>query len=333
MLKGWMNGAGAWPGYWANQYYVEGGKWYDDDTPEHAKEIRDVLRDKRFRQALSAGVDRTRVIDVAWNGIGTPKGMTISPQSWHFASPDGQKVFNDWANADIAFDAAGANTMLDDVGMKKGADGFRTLPSGKAFTIPLVVSDWGGSLKVQTDAAAEMKNQWEKNLGIHVDIKNMQGQPDLDTKTNEGQMIVRACHVAEVDIMTYPDWIFPVVNRYYFPLEGRYYEKGGAACKEDATKPNSCGVKPEAGSPAEKLQNLYKQAQTEKDINKRHEIVWQAAQIAIDEGPFVIGISGDQRMPIFAKSNIHNILDFGVVGPWAPDTPGNQVTSQWWIEA
>jgi len=259
--------------------------------------------------------------------------MTISPQSWHFASPDGQKVFNDWANADIEFDAAGANTMLDEVGMKKGADGFRTLPSGKPFVVPLVVSDWGGSLKVQTDAAAEMKNQWEQNVFIKVDIKNMQGQPDLDTKTNEGQMIIRCCHVAEVDIMTYPDWIFPVVNRYYFPLEGRYFAKGGAACTAPADKPYDCGVAPEAGSPAEKLQNLYKQAQAEKDINKRHEIVWQAAQIAIDEGPFVIGISGDQRMPIFAKSNIHNILDFGVVGPWAPDTPGNQVTSQWWIEA
>lgn len=333
LLKGWLNGAGAWPGYMVNQWFVEGGKFVEPDTADMAAEIRDVLRDKRFRKALSHGVDRQRVIDVAWNGIGTPKGMTISPQSWHFASPDGQKVFNDWANSDIGFDAASANTMLDDVGMKKGADGFRTLPSGKPFAIPLIVSDWGGSLKVQTDAAAEMKNQWEQNIFIKVNVTNMQGQPDLDTKTNEGQYLIRACHVAEVDIMTYPDWIFPVVNRYYFPLEGRYFAMGGEACKPAADKPYECGVKPPAGSPAEKLQNLYKQAQTEKDINKRHEIVWQAAQIDMDEGPFVIGISGDQHMPIIAKNNIHNILDFGVVGPWAPDTPGNQVTAQWWIEA
>ena len=65
-----MNGAGAWPGYMVNQDYVEGGKNYTDDTPEHAKEIRDVLRNQKFRMALSTGFDRQRVIDVAWGGIG-----------------------------------------------------------------------------------------------------------------------------------------------------------------------------------------------------------------------------------------------------------------------
>ncbi len=39
-----MNGAGAWPGYLINKNYVEGGKNYEDDTAEHAKEIRDLLR-------------------------------------------------------------------------------------------------------------------------------------------------------------------------------------------------------------------------------------------------------------------------------------------------
>jgi peptide/nickel transport system substrate-binding protein len=83
-LENYMNGAGAWPGYMVNQDYVEGGKNYTDDTPEHAKEIRDLLRNPKFRQALSTGFDRQRVIDVVWGGIGTPKGMTISPQSLHF---------------------------------------------------------------------------------------------------------------------------------------------------------------------------------------------------------------------------------------------------------
>ena len=105
--------------------------------------------------------------------------------------------------------------------MKMGADGFRTLPCGKPFALVMDVTDWGGSLKVQTDAAAEMKIQWETNLKIKVEIKNLQGQPDVDTRTNEGHYMIRGAHVSEIDIMTYPDWIFPVVNRYMFPLEGR----------------------------------------------------------------------------------------------------------------
>lgn len=332
LLEGWMNGAGAWPGYMVNQYFVEGGKYYEDDTPEHAKEIRDLLRDKRFRKALSWGVDRQRVIDVAWNGIGEPKAATISPQSWHFASPEGQEVYKKWAAADAQFDVEAANKALDEIGMKKGADGFRTLPSGKPFTMVVIVSDWGGSLKVQTDAAAEVKDQWEKNLGIKVEIQNLQGQPNLDTLTNEGQYMLRGAHISEIDIWTYPDWIFPIVNRYMFPLEGRYWAKGKETCQAPADKPYDCGVKPEPDSPAAKLQALYEKGMATKTVDERHKVVWEAIQVIIDEGPFVIGISGDQRMPVIANKKLKNILDYGVVGPWAPCTPGNQVPAQWYFE-
>jgi peptide/nickel transport system substrate-binding protein len=334
LLKGWMNGAGAWPGYMVNQYYVEGGKNYEDDTPEHAAEIRALLRDDRFRQALSTGFDRQRVIDVAWGGIGVVKNYTISPQSWHFASPEGQKVYNEWAQAYVQLDLEKANAMLDEIGMKKGADGFRTLPSGKPFTMVIDVTDWGGSLKVQVDAANEVANQWGANLGIQVKVNNIQGQPDVDTRTNEGYYMLRGAHISEIDIWTYPDWIFPIVNRYIFPLEGRYYAKGKEACTPSSPEKQyqDCGVKPEAGSPAEMLQALYDKGRAEGDINKRHEIVWEAIRtVLVAHGPFVIGVAGDQPMPIYIKDNLHNVLDFGVVGPWAPATPGNQVCAQWYF--
>ena len=91
-------------------------------------------------------------------------------------------------------------------------------------------------------------------------------------------------------------------------------------------------MKPEAGSPAEKLQALYEAAQDRTDIDERHKIVWEAIQVSETDGPFIIGISGDQPMPIIAKDYMKNILGFGVVGPWAPATPGNQVAAQWWID-
>jgi len=333
LLEGWMNGAGAWPGYMVNEYYVEGGKNYEDDTPEHAKEVRDLLRDTRFRKALSTGFDRQRIIDVAWGGIGTPQAATISPQSWHFASAEGKEVLKQWQEADIQFQADKANATLDEIGMKKGADGFRTLPSGKPFTLIIDITDWGGSLKVQTDAAAEMKNEWEKNLGISVKVNNLQGQPDADTRTNEGYYMLRGAHISEIDIWTYPDWLFPIVNRYIFPLEGRWYAKGKDTCKPAADKPYECGVKPDANSPAAKLQALYEKGRSEGDIDKRHAVVWEAVKEIIDEGPFVIGVSGDQPMPIYIKNTLHNVLDFGVVGPWAPSTPGNQNVATWWMDA
>jgi peptide/nickel transport system substrate-binding protein len=333
-LKNYMNGAGAWPGYMVNQDYVEGGKNYADDTPEHAKEIRDILRDARFRQALSMGFDRKRVIDVAWGGIAEPKGVTISPQSWHFTGTEGQAEYKKWAESFITFDAAKANALLDEIGMKKGAGGMRTLPSGKDFTLVIDVSDWGGSLKVQVDAADEMKKQWGTNLGINVSVNNLQGQPDLDTRTNEGYYMVRGAHISEIDILTYPDWIFPVVNRYYFPLEGRWFAKGGAKCTDKPTDTSKypCGLEPEAGSPAKILQDLYVKARTTPTIEERHKVVWEAIDEHVKSGPFVISVAGDQPMPIIVKDYMRNIMDFGVVGPWAPATPGNQVVAQWWMD-
>ncbi len=117
--------------------------------------------------------------------------------------------------------------MLDELGMVDAdGDGWRDLPSGKPIIFTIDVTDWGGSLKVQTDAASEAKAQWEANLKIQIEVKNLQGQPDVDTRTNEGFYMLRGAHISEIDIWTYPDWIFPIVNRYMFPLEGRYYATG-----------------------------------------------------------------------------------------------------------
>jgi peptide/nickel transport system substrate-binding protein len=334
LLENYMNGAGAWPGYMVNQDYVEGGKNYDDDTPEHAAEIRELLRNPSFRQALSTGFDRQRVIDVAWGGIGDIKNTTISPQSWHFTGPEGEAAYQQWAESYVVEDLDAANKMLDDLGMAKGADGMRMLPSGKPFELVMDITDWGGSLKVQTDAASEMASQWGANLGINVRINNIQGQPDVDTRTNEGQYMLRGAHVSEIDILTYPDWMFPVVNRYFMPLQGRWFAKGGATCTDEPSEGNlyPCGLEPAEGSSAQILQDLYNKARNTATEEGRHAVVREAVDEFVKNGPFVIGVSGDQSMPIVIKDHMRNIMDFGVVGPWAPATPGNQIVSQWWIE-
>jgi peptide/nickel transport system substrate-binding protein len=280
------------------------------------------------------GFDRQRVIDVVWGGIGDPKNTTISPQSWHFTGETGQASYQEWASVYTDMDVDAANQMLDDLGMAKGDDGMRMLPSGTPFELVMDVTDWGGSLKVQVDAASEMQKQWGENLGINVRINNINGQPDVDTRTNEGYYMIRGAHVSEIDILTYPDWMFPVVNRYYFPLEGRWFAKGGATCTDEPSEGNAypCGIEPEEGSSAKILQDLYVKARNTATVEERHAVVREAVAEFVKNGPFVIGVSGDQLMPIVIKNNMRNIMDYGVVGPWAPATPGNQIVAQWWME-
>lgn len=334
ILKGWKVGTGSWPNYFINMDYVEGGKNYADDTPEHAKEIRDLIRADKFRQALSIGSDRQRVIDVAWKGIGETKNYTLSPQSWHFASPEGQAVFKEWAKSFTEYDLTKANANLDDIGMKKGADGFRTLPSGKPFSLIIDVDDWGGDMDVNMNGTTELKAQWEKNLALSVTINNVKGLPDAGTRHTEGFYMLKVNETAEVDIWTFPDQVFAVRNQYSFPLTGRWFDKGGDACKPTTPERQyaECGMKPDPGSPAEALQALYRKGQNTKSIDDRHKIVWEAIKIFEEHGPFHLGMTGDVQSMSIAKNTMHNVLDYGVTGPWAPATPGNQVPAQWWMD-
>ena len=92
------------------------------------------------------------------------------------------------------------------------------------------------------------------------------------------------------------------------------------------------GWEPEPGGVVARLQALYDQGVIEPDTQKRHELVWDAIRIHIEEGPFNLGSAGDQPMPVVVGDNFHNVSNFGVLGPWAPGSPGNQHPEQYWIE-
>jgi hypothetical protein len=89
---------------------------------------------------------------------------------------------------------------------------------------------------------------------------------------------------------------------------------------------------PEPGSPAALLQDLYRKGLATSTEEGRNKVVWEAVEVFIEEGPFVIAVSGDQLMPVLIDNDLRNVMDFGVIGPWAPSTPGNQVPAQWWLD-
>ncbi len=311
---GWMNGAGGWPCWLINQDY--------NGEEENADVIRELLRNKWFRKGLSVALNRERLIDVVWDGIGTPQQATISPQSWHFAPETGRgpEVFKEWQQADAEYDPEKAKQYFEKAGfVDKDGDGWRDLPNGDPFTLILDLGDWGGEV-VATDSTEVFKSDLEA-VGVKVLVNNLIGQPDWGLRQREGLYMLRNCHASEVDIWTYPDWIFPVRDNRAWPLEGKYRQTGG---KE--------GWKPEPGSPAARLQELYDKGLAEPDEQKRHEIVWEAIRIHIEEGPFTLGAAGDQPMPVVIKNGFHNVPHYGVLGPWAPGSPGNTHPEQYWME-
>jgi peptide/nickel transport system substrate-binding protein len=311
--EGAVNGAGGWPGWLIDQDFK-------DESFDNWEEIRALLRDPNFRRGISYAMDRQRIVDVAWGGFGTPKNATISPQSLHFLGDEGQALFDEWAQAYAQFDPDQAMALFDESGfVDANGDGCRDLPSGADFQLILDLGDWGG-VSVPTQAT-EAYSGMLKDVGVCNIINNLIGQPDWQVRQDNALYMLRNMHASELDLWTYPDWVFPVRNNRAFPMQGRWRETGGAE-----------GEEPLAGSPAQKLQALYDQGIQEPDMQKRNEIVWEAVRVHIDDGPFMIAAAGDQPMPVVVSNKFHGIPDLVILGPWAPGSPGNLNSEQFWMD-
>jgi len=103
---------------------------------------RKVVQDERFRKALNLGINRKEISDAIYFGFAEPSSTFM----------------------DSTYDVAAANKLLDEMGMTKGADGFRVGPDGKKFTIPFEVADLAPDIIPVTELFVE---QW-KALGLDV---------------------------------------------------------------------------------------------------------------------------------------------------------------------
>ncbi|MBN2048726.1 MAG: hypothetical protein JW750_12845 [Anaerolineaceae bacterium] len=325
LYDGWMNGAGAYPGLLVNMDYTGGHA--EEGLTDVDIEIRDLLRNKWFRRAISVAMDREKIIDVVWDGVGEPINATISPQSWHFASEQGQEVFEEWAYMYTDYDPAQAAAWLDEIGMVDAdGDGWRDLPSGETFQLVIDETCWAG--QPVEDRAMPLVEEFLEADPVKIDtlINMICNTPDVAIRHEEtAEMMIRTAHISEVDIWTYPDWVFPLRKNRNWPMQGKFRETGG----EKGWDPYG----ENADGNAAKLQEIYDAAMVEPDTEKRHELFWQAiTEVHIEEGPFDIGLAGDQPEPVIVKNGYHNVQNYGVLGPWAPATPGNTFPELWFYE-
>ncbi len=308
---------GAEPNWMVNQSYRGNG-----EPEEVVAEIRTLLRSPAFRQALSFSLDRNRVCDVVWQGFSEAKQFTVSPQSLHFATEDGQAVFDAWANSYAELNIDQANALLDEVGMtNRDDDGFRTLPSGEPFELILDYWDYG-KLQENADASEIFRTNLEA-VGIRARLNQLADVNEwLGTLNENSSYMLSAVGAAEMDLWTYPDWVFPVRGERIWPEVGVWYNSGG-----------ELGAPPEEGSVEEQLIDLYEAGFAEGDPATRNDLMLDVFRLHTEFGPFAIGACGDIPNPVIASNNFRNIPDTGVLGPWAPATPGNQHPEQFFIRS
>jgi peptide/nickel transport system substrate-binding protein len=124
---------------------------------------RKLIRDVRFRRALSLGIDRHEINQALYFGLAIEGQNTVLPQSPLFRT----EYRADWAKYDIDQ----ANALLDQVGLtNKDSDGMRLLPDGRPAAI--IVEDSGESSE-KSDMLELIRDSW-RHLGIALYTKPAQ---------------------------------------------------------------------------------------------------------------------------------------------------------------
>lgn len=121
--------------------------------------VGDVLREVRFRQALSLALNRTEINDIIALGQGEPFQATVSPTASFYRE--------EWGSYLTEYDPERANALLDEMGMnERDGDGYRLRPDGEPFT--LVISNVPDAVPAKM---AELVRGFWQDLGLRTTVR------------------------------------------------------------------------------------------------------------------------------------------------------------------
>jgi peptide/nickel transport system substrate-binding protein len=304
VFRGWTSASGANPSILLN--------WSDPDPV-----LRKLIRDKRFRRALAYGIDRDTCNQLAWRGLLEPQNATISREAWHFADEAGSELFAEWERVFSEFDLDKGNALLDEMGLtERDAEGFRLRPDGKRLTILMDFPSSRDNIQ-ENDIGLIVAEGWRK-LGIDGVIHTPPGA-ELGQRRRLGKYTVSIHGLSEMDLFTYPDWVFPTRALRWHPIVGRWYETGG----EKGEPPTG---------PMKELLDIYDRMKQEKDLARRHQYVHEAVRIHIGEGPFHLGTCARLPHLVIVSNRFHNVSREGILGPWAIVQPATTYPEQCFIQ-
>lgn len=256
---------------------------------------RELLRDTRFRHALSLGIDRNLLNRVLFFGLGTPGNDTVLAASPLYKAEYTTK----WAE----FDPDQANALLDEIGLtERNNEGIRLMPDGRPLEI---IVETAGESQTQIDALELVGDNW-RELGIKLFAKPSQ-RDNLRERAITGQLVMSVWWGMENGIPTSemrPDDLAPVRGDFLgWHAWGDYHETDGAG-----------GEKPD-WPPAARLMELYKAWLVSKTPEERTKIWDEMLQINAEE-TIRIGLVSGVRQPVVIK-NVENVPLEGIYG-WDP---------------
>jgi peptide/nickel transport system substrate-binding protein len=140
--------------------------------------MREIFSDLRFRQAMSLAINREEIVELIYYGQAEPCQALAADPSVPFVEESMVKYL-------IEYDPARANALLDEMGLKKGPDGFRLRPDGK----PLLIDDQYCIQFGQPRTHELLKSYWEA-VGVRVVVKEVSTEIYRGRNANNDQDLV-----------------------------------------------------------------------------------------------------------------------------------------------
>lgn len=254
---------------------------------------RNVMRDVRFRRALSLGIDRHMINRALYFGLALEGGMTALSSSPLFDRED----LTMWAEMDI--DAA--NALLDEMGLtERTPDRLRRLPDGRPMEF---IVETAGERQEVENALAIVTDTW-RELGIKLVMRPL----DRDILRNRVYAGVSMSAVwfgwdnGLPSASTSPMYLAPTNQEFFaWPKWGQHYQSGGEV-----------GEAPEMAE-AKRLMALSDEWNHTFERDARRAI-WAKMLDIHAEQQFAIGILSEAPQPVVVNKALRNVPEVGI---WA----------------
>lgn len=256
---------------------------------------RAVLRDVRFRRALSLGISRETLNKSLFYGLARSAAMAALPESPFYDAGAAQA----WA----AYDPAQANALLDAVGLTRGADGLRRLPDGRLAEI---VAETAGERQQEIDALELIAEMW-RDLGLKLIFRPLD-RDILRNKVYSGESMLPVWFGWNLGLPTAdaaPSELAPLdQSSFSWPKWGQYVQTKGAA-GEPVDMPE-----------AARLMDLFDRWSHAATADARADAWREMLAIHADQ-VFGIGLVSSAPQPVVVSSALRN-LPAEAVFAWEP---------------
>jgi len=257
---------------------------------------RSLLRDVKFRRALSLGINRADINKALFFGLAAEGNNTVLKDSPLFKPA--------YLTTNASYDPKGANALLDELGLKaRNGEGTRLMADKRPLEM---VVETAGEAKEETDVL-QLVAQHYKAIGIKLVVKPSD-RTIMRNRAYAGEAVMTARSGWDTGIPTpetSPDELAPTrQDNLIWPKWGQFYETNGKV-GEVADLP--------AAQELLKLDAAWSSAKTAAE----RKAAWEKMLAIHTEQQFIIGTVAGVMQPIAVRTTLKNVPEKGVFS-WDP---------------